>query len=231
MKNIKDVLFIVQARTNSQRVPAKMTREFAGTCLFEIFINKIKQTNIPMENFYASVCDQELIDICNKHEVNIFNRSLASRNSENDLVQMYEWWDKFPQYKYVVLFNPCLPFLSVNTINQFVDQYVSSEHDGLFGVMSKKQYYWNTQGEMITPWPAGVTIMNTKVVEPTLEAAHALYAGRLDLIGQERWMGDFTKNNPALFEMKEFECLDIDYEWQFEVYTTYWEKHYGKNNS
>ena len=89
MKNIKDVLFIVQARTNSQRVPAKMTREFAGTCLFEIFINKIKQTNIPMENFYASVCDEELIDICNKHEVNIFNRSLASRNSENDLVQMY----------------------------------------------------------------------------------------------------------------------------------------------
>jgi CMP-N-acetylneuraminic acid synthetase len=229
-KKLEEVLFIVQARTNSERVPAKMVRPFANTCLFEIFLEKIKQSNIPNEQFYASVYDQDLIDLCNKHELNVFNRSLASRNSENDLVQMYEWWDKFPQYKYAVLFNPCLPFLTVDTINRFAQSYTNSEHDGMFGVMHKKQYYWNASGEMITPWPKGVTIMNTKIVEPTLEAAHALYAGRLDLIGKKCWMGDFTTNNPALFEMEEFECLDIDYEWQFEVYTTYWEKHYGKTN-
>lgn len=231
MKKLDDILFVVQARTNSERVPAKMVKPFADTCLFEIFLVKIKESNIPLDQFYASVCDKELIDLCDKHSINVFERSMESRNAENDLVQMYEWWDKFPQFKYAVLFNPCLPFLSVDTINRFVDSYTDSPHDGLFGAMEKKQYYWNKEGDMITPWPEGVTIMNTKIVEPTLEAAHALYAGRLDLIGEAKWMGDFTKNNPALFSMEEFECLDIDYEWQFEIYTHYWKKHYDKTNS
>ena len=26
------------------------------------------------------------------------------------------------------------------------------------------------------------------------------------------------------FQISEFECLDIDYEWQFDLYTNYWEK-------
>ena len=119
-KDIKDILFIVQARTNSERVPEKMIRPFADTCLFEIFLEKIKKSDIPNEQFYASVHDKELIDLCNKHDINIFNRSLESRNAETNLTEMYEWWDKFPQFKYAVLFNPCLPFLSIETINRFV---------------------------------------------------------------------------------------------------------------
>jgi len=27
--------------------------------------------------------------------------------------------------------------------------------------------------------------------------------------------------------MDEFECLDIDYEWQFDIYTHYWQEHYA----
>jgi spore coat polysaccharide biosynthesis protein SpsF (cytidylyltransferase family) len=38
MKNINDVLVIVQARLNSERVPQKMIRPFHDTTLFEIAI-------------------------------------------------------------------------------------------------------------------------------------------------------------------------------------------------
>ena len=41
MKNINDVLFVCQARLESQRVPRKMIKPFAGTNLIEILINKI----------------------------------------------------------------------------------------------------------------------------------------------------------------------------------------------
>ena len=44
MKNINDILFIVQARVNSERAPQKMIRPFAGTNLFDIALKKIKQT-------------------------------------------------------------------------------------------------------------------------------------------------------------------------------------------
>ena len=52
MKNIKDVCFIVQARTQSTRVPNKMLKPFADSNLFEITVNKIIQSSfIPKDNF------------------------------------------------------------------------------------------------------------------------------------------------------------------------------------
>ena len=55
MKNINDVLFIIQARTQSTRVPNKMLKPFADSNLFEIAINKVlKSSVIPKNNFYLS---------------------------------------------------------------------------------------------------------------------------------------------------------------------------------
>ena len=60
--------------------------------------------------------------------------------------------------------------------------------------------------------------MNTKTVQKTYEAAHCLYAGKLDKIGNNIWMGDFkTPGDIELFPLDEEECIDIDYEWQFEL--------------
>ena len=55
------------------------------------------------------------------------------------------------------------------------------------------------------------------------------YAGKLEKIQKGNWMGKppYSKNNPKLFEIDEFECLDIDFDWQFDLYTHYWEKLYG----
>jgi hypothetical protein len=60
--------------------------------------------------------------------------------------------------------------------------------------------------------------MNTKYVDVTFEAAHALYAGRLARIGQGVWMGRMDRPGEVeLFPMEEEECLDIDYPWQFRL--------------
>ena len=59
--------------------------------------------------------------------------------------------------------------------------------------------------------------MNTKFVKPIYEAAHCLYASRLDVIKDGCWMGDTSPPEPKLFVMDELEAFDIDYEWQFKV--------------
>ena len=61
--------------------------------------------------------------------------------------------------------------------------------------------------------------MDTKAVEVTYEAAHCIYAGRMDLLRRGIWMGraPFKKNAPALFRIPEIEAFDIDYPWQFPV--------------
>ena len=217
MKRLTDIAIIIQARLGSQRVPQKMIRPFAGTTLTDIALKKVKQCKtFPFGNFYLSAWEPELKQIAYDNSVNIYNRSEASAKSEGTpMTEMYEWWNKLP-HTYGILINACAPFLKPETIDSFVLEYANSNSDGMFGVIEKKNYFWNGQGNILTPLSEAV--MNTKTVQTTYEAAHCLYAGRLDKIGQGIWMGDFnTPGDIELFPMEEKEVLDIDYEWQFKM--------------
>lgn len=218
MKNIKDIAFIVQSRLNSERVPRKMLRPFAGTTLFELVLDKlIKSEVIPNSNIYASVYEEELRDIASLKDVRIYHRSYESANNDSDIKTIYEW-HKYLPHKYVVLISGCNPLLKVETIENFVKQFVFQKEENLFGVVKKHTYYWNMEGALITPWPAGQTVMNTKAVEPTYEAAHCLYASRRDLIAENMFMGVFEEpGGIKLFDVPELEAFDIDYPWQFKV--------------
>tara|TARA_R110002050_G_scaffold286447_1_gene436851 strand:+ start:621 stop:1295 length:675 start_codon:yes stop_codon:yes gene_type:complete len=218
MKNVNDILFICQARLESQRVPKKMIRPFCGTTLVDILIEKIKQSSIiPYENFYLSVHDKELMDIGYKHGTNIFKRSKDSALAENSIPLIYEWHDKLP-YKYIILLNACNPLLTIETIDQFVESYINSDKGGMFGVIGKKQYFWDENGKMISPWPTHQKIMNTKTMGITYEAAHCLYASEMGIIKKGYWMDEKLPPEPELFIIDdELEIFDIDYEWQFKV--------------
>ena len=88
MKKIEDILFIVQGRVNSKRVSQKMIRDFCGTTLFDIAIDKVLDSKIiPKENFYVSVYDIELKNIAKqknwKHIVVKPTVSGAARHTYN----------------------------------------------------------------------------------------------------------------------------------------------------
>ena len=218
MKNIKDIAIIVQARTNSQRIPNKMLRPFANTNLFELILSKLlKSKIIPQQNIIASVYESELKKIANNLNINIYSRSYESANNDNSLQKIYEWHDKLP-FKYVIKVNGCSPLLKIETIDKFIQHFIEQKEENLFGVIKTKDYYWNKEGKLVTPWPKDQTLMNTKAVEVTYKAAHVLYASRIDLIKDDRFMGDFQKEGGIkLYPMNELECFDIDYEWQFKV--------------
>lgn len=219
MKNLDKVAFIVQARLNSKRVPQKMIRPFAGDTLFGIILDKLLECkSIPNKNIIASVYEDKLIEIVDNKPISYFVRSEESAEEESNLQLIYEWHDKLPnKFEYVVLISGCNPLLTVETIDKFVEKFTTQEEENLFAVIEKKQYYWNKDGRMITKWPEGETIMNTKVIEPTYEAAHCLYASRLDTIKDNRFMVDYTKENLNLHIIPELESFDIDHEWQFKT--------------
>tara|TARA_R110000782_G_scaffold8011_1_gene26570 strand:+ start:150 stop:527 length:378 start_codon:yes stop_codon:yes gene_type:complete len=97
-KNIDDIAFIVQARLNSQRVPQKMIKPFAGTNLFGLVLDKLLQSKIiPSENIIASVYEEELFYEANtKRNIRTFERSYESANNDNDIKKIYEWHNKLP---------------------------------------------------------------------------------------------------------------------------------------
>lgn len=121
-------------------------------------------------------------------------------------------------FKYVVLISACNPLLTVETIENFVKAYLESDKGGMFGVIGKKQYFWDDNGNMISPWPEEQKIMNTKTMGITYEAAHCLYASEMDIIGDGYWMDNKLPPEPELFVIEnELEIFDIDYPWQFET--------------
>tara|TARA_B100000700_G_scaffold216483_1_gene237967 strand:- start:1301 stop:2002 length:702 start_codon:yes stop_codon:yes gene_type:complete len=218
LKKIDEVAVVVQARMSSQRCPGKMARPFANSTLIDVTIEKIKESKIiPTENFYLSVHEPELVEIGIKNKVNIFHRSKESAlwdgGPDAHLTGMYEWWNKIP-FKYVVLVSACTPLLEVETIDGFFQHYLQTDSDGLFAVMEKMNYFWDGDGNLLTPLRNAA--MNTKNVQITKEAAHCLYASRLSSIGDGVWMGDFSKKGEIeLYSVPEEECYDVDYEWQF----------------
>jgi len=217
MKNKKDICILVQARLGSQRVPGKMLRPFADTTLVDILFEKLKKSKVfDTSSIYFSAYENELKSIADKHNIKIFNRSTQSANSEGQpLTEIYEWHDKLP-FKYVILVSACNPLLTIETIDDFVQSFIDSNKEGAFAVFEKKTYYWDKNEESITDW-GNSSIMNTKFVEPIYEAAHCLYASRLDIIGKGYWMDTNYPPQPELYVMKELEAFDIDYEWQFQL--------------
>lgn len=226
MKRFEDIAFIIYARLGSQRVPRKMLRPFANTTLIDLALSQIQCSKvIPKENFYLCVHEAELIDIGENRGVQIFRRSEASANEDSHLPTLMEWWDKLP-FTYCVAISPCHPFLRIETIDTFIKMYQESEYDGMFTVVARKNYFWDTDGKLSTPWPEGEDLLNTKAVGITYEGAHCMWAGRLDTIGSGKWMGSFQKpHDPALYVIEEErEALDIDYEWQFNLCEAYFKR-------
>lgn len=218
MKNINDVAFVVQSRLNSERLPQKMIKKFCDTTLLDVVLNKLVELKIiPNNQIYLSVHEEELIQIGKKYPINIHERSWESANCDNGIDVLFDWWNKLP-FKYVVMISGCTPLLKKSTINDFISKYLNSDNTGLFGVVEKKNYFWDKNSNLINDWPKGQDLLNTKVVEPIYEAGHCLYGSLLSTIGNGKWCGTWKdKDSPELFKVNELETFDIDYEWEFEL--------------
>ena len=216
IKNINDICIVVQARLDSTRVPNKMLRPFAETTLVDILFKKLTSSKvIPKKNIYFSVYEDRLKQVGNKYGINIFNRSEESMKEEKDPLKIWEWHDKLP-YKYMIMVSACNPLLKIETIDSFIKDFMECDEEGSFGVIEKKTYYWDNNQKMITDW-GNSKVMNTKFVEPIYEAAHCLYASRLDIIKNGYFMDTNIPISPNLFVLDEIESFDIDYEWQFKA--------------
>jgi len=217
-KSKKSLALVVQARLASQRVPQKMIRPFAGTTLLDILFTKLRKIkSLDIEDIYISAYDQPIKDIAGKYGFKVFNRSERSALEERDLKTILEWHaDLSDQYKYVVMVSACNPLLKVETIDNFIQSFIDSDEPGAFGVIKKKTYYWDKNKDPITDWKDEPG-MNTKYVDEVYEAAHCLYASRLDIIAEGYWMCKELPPKLELFVVEELEAFDIDYEWQFRV--------------
>jgi CMP-N-acetylneuraminic acid synthetase len=215
MKKESDVCVLVQSRLSSTRVPKKMILFFVEITLVDILLEKLTECSIPNSNIYFSAYENELKNKCEKYPINFFQRSKESSESEGqDLTVLFEWWNKIP-FKYIVMVSACCPLLKKETIERFYQDYLGSESDAMFGVIEKRNYFWDEDGNYLLE--SKKEALNTKTAKKVKEAAHCLYAAPMEKIGKNIWMGDLQKKGEVeLWTLNEDEVFDIDYPWQFD---------------
>lgn len=218
-KNLNNTLFIVQARLNSSRLPGKMLKSFAGTTLFDITLNKVKQSIVPNSSFYASVNEPELIKVANKYDVNVFKRSKQSIANDDEVAletkSLLEWralpFDNF------IIMNACNPLVTIETINQFVIKFLNAEKE-LLSVKEHKHWFYKKNGSFIQNnlgnEQARMTF-NSKYAE-TLYSNGPLKGGKISDLFNNIYCWDQIAL-PNLFIYPDNEFTDIDYQYEFDV--------------
>lgn len=235
MKDINKTLFIMNARTESVRVPEKIIRPFAGSSLFEVAIKNLLKSNFLKKNFYVSIRDERLIKIANKYDVNIWHRSKNSCKEPLTIQEIFEWSTELgKKYKWYVNFNACQSCVSTETINKFIDHFINSPFNGLLAVIGEKNIIWGEDGRMLNKFFGDkkyLATLETKLVEKYFKPANCLYAGKMNDIKNGIYMGSFTKkDDPELFHFPPEENFDIDEMWQFELAEQFFKMKYGAEN-
>ena len=223
MKDLNKICFILQARVNSSRLPGKMIKPFAGTSLIEIAIDKLKKSTFPNDNIILSVNDPELIDIASRNNIKIYNRSKNSTRNDDvnpfTLTEVLEWWDKL-DYEYYMLMNACNPLIEIETLNSFIEDFISTPSDGLFTVVEHKRFFYKSDGSIFQKFHGNEDqkiTFNTKFVEP-IYSGGPLRGGKLSDIGKNVYIGSFKeKNNPLMTIYPSDQYIDIDYDWEFKT--------------
>ena len=215
MKCEHEITVCFQSRLESERVPRKMLEPFAGTTLFDLALARLELVDASRK--FVSCRGPELLAKAARYDLEVFERTEASALEEEDVAVMFEWADEYLKTEWVVWFNPCLPLLKVETINNFITNFREAATDAMLAAVETKNYFFEKDG---SPVAAGSESLNTKTAPVLYRAAHAIYATRREDIRQGKLFGQ----PPVLWPMRDDEQLiDVDWPWQFKMAEVYFQ--------
>ncbi len=218
------------------RVPDKPLRSFAGTRLWDIYLEKLQTMipGVPTERNLAFPFsgwgvalwseDRRLMAEAVLRGVPIIPRDEASRNAHNDLATQFNFlkdidcdWFLWP--------NGCAPFLKVNTILAIAQQFHDGEPAPITTVREKRGWIWDEHGRPLNEH-AGSTQDTECYYESTYNvhvfSKRALFESGHYWHPRANWL-----EAPQMYVMQnEIETMDIDTMEDFEACEKVWrERH------
>lgn len=228
---MEKITCMVNARLASERVPQKMIRPFAGSCLLEIALKKLQQCEfLDRDRLYLGAYDEEIKEVGRKLGVRIYNRSYESTLEPVTMDVIYKYlWDIDAES--VLEINACNPMLEAETISKALKIFIENDYQSLFSVVKRRNFFFDENSKMVNKFLGDekyLPTLETKLVAPLYEAAHCIYIWRAERVKRESIRWSLTKNDPYLFEISPEEAFDIDYPWQFELAEEAYVQRYGR---
>lgn len=216
---MKTIGIFAPARLDSQRLPNKQILPIKDSNMFDICCQKLnyitKVYNIPT---YVLICDKELIEIAEKYpNVQIVRRDIETSKVDGPLNFIYKDILNEP-LDYLMFLNPCLTFLSCETIISNIKDFLNSEKE--YGTSVKKIQNWIWDKELNSVNYIDYKALNTKTIEPWYQCAHCFH-----IFNREKFKKDglMLTDDLCLLEIPEAETIDIDTREEYEFVKWKWE--------
>lgn len=202
----KIVGIFVPARLGSHRLPRKQVLPLADSCMFDICCQKLqilkKVYNI---NTYVLICEDELIDIAKNYpEVTIVERELGTVEAEGPLQYIYKDILEVED-DYLLFLNPCLTFLSLETIYKAIETFKNSGKEYGTSVKNIQNWIWDNNNNVITD--INYERLTTKEITPWYQCAHCFH-----IFNKEKFKKDglMLTDDLVLLPIPIEETIDID---------------------
>lgn len=216
---MKTIGIFAPARLGSHRLPNKQILPIKNSNMFEMCCEKLnyitKAYNIPT---YVLICDEPLIKIAEKYpNITIIVREKETVEAEGPLNFIYKDILDVPE-DYLLFINPCLTFLSIETIIQKINEFLKSEKE--YGTSVKKIQNWIWDNELNNINYIDYKRLTTKEIEPWYQCAHCFH-----IFNKERFKQDglMLTDDLCLLEIPDEETIDIDTYEEYEYAKWKWE--------
>lgn len=191
-------------RTESERLPNKLLLPIddTGVCLWELACQKLsKITEYPT---YVLVNDRKLKWIAKRFGLKVIERGKKTTKVDGPLNFIYGDLEGVPE-THLMFLNPCLPFLSKETIINALKTFEKEKGDYATSVKFFQNWLWNLKGERLSP--INYQELSTKSTPPIFQAAHAFH-----IFNKEKFFidGFMLKEHCGLILIPEFETIDVD---------------------
>ena len=140
--NLKTLAVVIHARTRSIRCPNKHLRDLGdGKTLIDIALqNVLKFQNV--EEKYLAVGEDSLkeriID-----GVEILDREQDSITRGDVPLEIFYRHLKKVKSDYIIMFNPCQPFIKVDKLQKMIDWFRSCEYESAMSVLKVRNFFWD----------------------------------------------------------------------------------------
>ena len=213
---MKTLAVVMHARLESTRCPNKHLRDLGdGNTLIDIALQNIsKFTNV--DEKYLAIYDQELKDRI-IDGVEILHREYDSVTKGNAPLGVFYRHLERVKSDYIVMFNPCQPFLKVEKLQKMIDWFKSCEYESAMSVHQVRNFFWDNDNNAVNFF--GQDRLSTTDGPYLYAATHSLACFKKDYMLEEHNYFPSVKNNPHPYvvDFDEIELLDVDTEEDLEI--------------
>lgn len=232
--NSSPITAFLPCREGSQRVKRKNVKTFAGINggLTKIKIEQLVKCD-EIDKIIVSTDDADVISICkevlsnNKKPYEIIVRPKYLATSETSTDDLIKYVSEIITEGEILWTHVTSPFVTSEIYSEILKTYqkVKKEDqlDSLLTVTKHQKFFWDSNAQPINynrdfeKWP------RTQTMKELYEVNSAVFLSNID---SYKNLNDRVGKNPYMYELNNFQSLDIDWEEDFELAELVWLKKY-----